>query len=197
VFAPHAGSRAISGATAGLEPPRTHAYAIAAGVVAPRSRGRLSLRSRKAEDPPAIDLGLLTDAEGADLKVLLAGLHLARRIAATEPLAGETEGELAETAAAKSDDELTSLIHRDIQTIYHPAGTCRMGSDPAAPVDPRLRVRGCEGLWVVDASVMPTVPRGHPNAVVAMIAMRASAWIAGSRSGSGPVVASEMAREPA
>lgn len=64
-----------------------------------------------------------------------------------------------------------------LQTVYHPTSTCRMGSDAAAVVDPQLRVRGVQCLWVADASVMPTVPRGHPNAVVAMIGQRAAAWV--------------------
>jgi choline dehydrogenase-like flavoprotein len=64
-----------------------------------------------------------------------------------------------------------------LQTVYHPTSTCRMGSDPRSVVDPALRVRGIEGLWIADASVMPAVPRGHPNAVVAMIAHRAAGWI--------------------
>ena len=162
----------------GLEAPQTHAYTIGAGVVAPRSRGRLSLRSADPRNPPQIDFGLLSDPDGADLKVMLAGLRLARRIAVTPPLADETLGELSETRSAQSDEELTSLIRDRLQTIYHPTSTCRMGSDSAAPVDPRLKLRGCESLWVVDASVMPTVPRGYPNAVVAMIAKRAAGWIA-------------------
>ena len=65
----------------------------------------------------------------------------------------------------------------ELQTVYHPAGTCRMGFDPRALVDPKLRVQGMERLWVAGASVVPTVPRGHPNAVAAMIAERAAEWI--------------------
>jgi len=64
-----------------------------------------------------------------------------------------------------------------MQTVYHPTSTCRMGSDQGAVVDSELQVRGVERLWVADASVMPSVPRGHPNAVVAMIAERAARWV--------------------
>jgi choline dehydrogenase len=67
-----------------------------------------------------------------------------------------------------------------MQTVYHPTSTCRMGSDERAVVDPQLRVRGVESLWIADASVMPSVPRGHPNAVVAMIANRAARWVEGA-----------------
>ena len=163
-----------------LEPPRVHAFSIGTAVVAPRSRGRLSLRSADPLAAPAIDLGLLTDPEGIDRKVLLAGARLARRIAATAPLAAENAGELSPGAGTQSDEALLAHLHADLQTVYHPSSTCRMGSDARAVVDPQLRVHGVRGLWVADASVMPSVPRGHPNAVVAMIAQRAAGWIDGA-----------------
>ena len=161
-----------------LEPPGVHAYTIGVSPCAPRSRGSVRLRSASPTDAPAIDFGLLTDPEGMDAAILLAGARLARKVAATEPLAGETAGELPGSADAESDDELLAYLKSEIQTVYHPSGTCRMGSDESAPVDPLLKMRGIGHLWVCDASVMPTVPRGHPNAVVAMIAKRAAEWIA-------------------
>ncbi len=164
-----------------LDPPEIHGYTIAAVPVAPRSRGTVALKSPSPRDPPAIDFGLLSDAEGIDAQVLLAGLRLARRIAETEPLRSETLAEMPLSAGARDDDALLDLARSQIQTVYHPSGTCRMGSDAGAPVDPRLKARGVDGLWVVDASVMPNVPRGHPNAVVAMIAQRAGGWIGGGQ----------------
>lgn len=160
-----------------LEPPRVHAFSIGTAVVAPRSRGRITLRSADPLAAPAIDFGLLTDADGIDRKVLLAGARLARRIAATAPLAAHNAGELRPGAEAQSDAALLEHLHADLQTVYHPSSTCRMGTDARAVVDARLRVRGIDGLWVADASVMPSVPRGHPNAVVAMIGQRAAGWI--------------------
>lgn len=160
-----------------LEPPQVHAFSIGTAVVAPRSRGRLTLRSADPLQPPAIDFGLLTDPDGIDRKVLLAGARLARRIAATAPLAAHNAGELRPGAAAASDEALLEHLCADLQTVYHPSSTCRMGSDTRAVVDAQLRVRGIQGLWVADASVMPSVPRGHPNAVVAMIGQRAAGWI--------------------
>jgi len=160
-----------------LEPPQVHAFGIGVAVVAPRSRGRLALRSADPMTPPAIDFGLLGDPEGIDAAVLCAGIRLAREIAATAPLAAESTGELRPGAQAQTDAELLAYASQELQTVYHPTSTCRMGADAAAVVDPRLRVRGVDGLWVADASVMPSVPRGHPNAVVAMIAQRASGWI--------------------
>ena len=179
-----------------LEPPQVHAYSIGISPCAPRSRGRVRLRSASPIDSPMIDFGLLTDPDGVDARVLAAGAKLARRLAATEPLAGETAGELTESACCASDEALLAHLKSEIQTVYHPTGTCRMGSDAAAPLDPRLRFRGLDGLWVADASVMPTVPRGHPNAVVAMIASRAAEWI--ERDASAPAaIVSPVVRVPA
>ena len=102
---------------------------------------------------------------------------MARKLSDAAPLASETIGEIDPRPADESDDALLDHAKREIQTVYHPTSTCRMGSDPQAVVDPRLRINGVERLWVADASVMPTVPRGHPNAVVAMIAQRAADFI--------------------
>lgn len=161
----------------GLDPPRHHAYSIAAICVSPRSRGSVRLRSKSPLDAPVIDFRLLSDREGMDAKLLLHGLRLARRIAATEPLAGETVGELSESANAQNDDALLEYIKREAQTLYHSSSTCRMGSDNLAPVDPRLKVRGVDAVWIADASVMPILPRGHPNAAIAMIGKRAAEWL--------------------
>jgi choline dehydrogenase len=162
----------------GLSSPRIHAFTIAPAVVAPRSRGTLRLRSADPLAAPCIDFGLLSDPDGIDAAVLLGGVRLARRIAATAPLAGLRAEEVFPGPQLESDEPLWPRLHEALQTVYHPTSTCRMGSDPGAVVDPQLRVRGIDGLWVADASVMPTVPRGHPNAVVAMIANRAADWIA-------------------
>lgn len=160
-----------------LEPPQLHACTLGVAVLAPRSRGRLTLRSAEPAATPAIDFRLLSDRDGFDVAALLSGARLARRIAATPPLAGEMVDELRPGPSVQSDADLSRALGEDLQTVYHAAGTCRMGSDPGAVVDPRLRVHGTEQLWVSDASGMPSVPRGHPNAVVAMIAERGAEWI--------------------
>lgn len=160
-----------------LEPPQVHAFGIASAVVAPRSRGRVFLKSVDPRAPLGIDFGLLTDPEGVDAAVMLEGIRLARKIAATAPLDAENAGELRPGADAS---ELPGILARSVgefQTVYHPSCTCRMGSDARSVVDPQLRVRGVDGLWVADASVMPSVVRGHPNAAVAMIGHRAAEWI--------------------
>lgn len=160
-----------------LEPPQEHAFGLGPAVVAPRSRGRLMLRSTDPLVPPAIDPGLLSDPDGIDASVLWEGVRLSRRIAATSPLAEWNTGELRPGASVQSERELLDYASTELQTVYHPTSTCRMGSDARSVVDPQLRVRGIDGLWIADASVMPSVPRGHPNAVVAMIAGRAAGWI--------------------
>jgi choline dehydrogenase len=167
----------VQWANQALDPPEVHAYTIAAVPLTPRSRGTVGLKSGAPQDAPSIDFGLLSDPGGIDAAILLAGLKLARRIAGTEPLLSETRAEIPPSADAKDDDALLAMAGSQIQTVYHPCGTCRMGDDAQAPVDARLRLNGVDGIWVADASVMPNVPRGHPNAVVAMIAKRASAGV--------------------
>jgi choline dehydrogenase len=160
-----------------LEPPQEHAFCLAPAVVAPESRGHLTLRGPDPLLPPLIDFGLLNDSKGADASVLWEGVRLSRKIAATPPLAAVNAGEMSPGVAVESDEDLLAYASKELQTVYHPTGTCRMGSEKRAVVDPKLQVRGVDRLWVADASVMPSVPRGHPNAVVAMIAERAAGWI--------------------
>lgn len=160
-----------------LEPPLADAFSIGAAVVAPRSRGSVALRNSDPLEPLAIDFGLFSDPEGRDASVFTAAIRLIRKIVATEPLNTFCSGEMRPGLSAQSDDELLAYAAKELQTVYHPTSTCRMGADDRAVVDPRLKAKGVEGLWIADASVMPSVPRGHPNAVVAMIAERAAGWI--------------------
>jgi choline dehydrogenase len=162
----------------GLEAPQVDAFSIASVVVAPRSRGSLRLRSANPLDAPLIDFGLLTDPDGCDAAAMVAGARLARKIATTAPLADYVNEEIFPGPTINDDAELLTRLNTQLQTVYHPTSTCRMGTDSRAVVDPQLRVIGVDGLWVADASVMPAVPRGHPNAVVAMIAYRAAKMIA-------------------
>lgn len=158
----------------GLEPPQIHGFTIGAIAVAPLSRGRVSLKSNNPFESPAIDFGLLSDSEGVDAKVMFSAVRLIRQIVAEM---NDCAGELAPGENVASDEAIHEYFNTCIQTVYHPTSTCRMGSDDKAVVSPQLRVKGVDALWVADASVMPAVPRGHPNAVVAMIANRASDWI--------------------
>lgn len=160
----------------GLSPPSGHGFSLAPVLLSPKSRGRISLTSRDPAAAPLIDAAYLTDPGGQDLARLVQGVKLAHRIASQSPLAVESAGMI--VPKAMDEDAIVSAIRAQAHTIYHPVGTCRMGSDSASVVDCRLRVRGVEGLWVADASVMPTVPSGHPNAVVAAIADRAATFVA-------------------
>ena len=107
---------------------------------------------------------------------MLAGMKLARRIAAQPALLGWVERELAPGAGAVSDDELIDYIRKTHNTVYHLAGTAKMGAagDPTAVVDPRLRVKGVTGLRVADGSIMPFLPAVNPNITTMMIGEKAS-----------------------
>jgi choline dehydrogenase len=112
-----------------------------------------------------------------DVQVLLAGTDHARRIFAAPPLARHSAAETMPGADARSEEGLTDFMHRAGMNLHHPVGTCRMGEDPSAVVDSRLRVRGVAGLRVIDASVMPTVTTGNTNAPTIMIGEKGAAMI--------------------
>jgi choline dehydrogenase len=162
----------------GLTQPTDHGFTLAVVLLQPRSVGTVTLRSADPAEPPAIDPRYLTDPDGEDARRLLLGLRLARRIVAREPLVRYVAGERLPGEQAVSDEDLAQHLRALSQTLYHPAGTCRMGSDHGAVVDPTLRVRGLSGLRVVDASVMPRLPSGHTNWPTVMIAERAAELLA-------------------
>jgi choline dehydrogenase len=123
---------------------------------------------------PAIDTGYFTDAH--DQAVTLAGLRLARKIAATAPLADLIVEETDPGAGCTDESELLDYIRHTGITVYHPVGTCRMGSDAGAVVDAQLRVHGLQGLRIADASVMPELLATNTNAPSIMVGERAAAW---------------------
>jgi choline dehydrogenase len=144
-------------------------------LITPQSRGSVSLRSANPLDAPAIRANYLST--DTDLRTLIAGVRLARSIANTrafDPYRGE---EIHPGANAISDADIAEFLRHEVETLYHPVGTCKMGNDPLAVVDPRLRVRGIAGLRVVDASIMPVVPAGNTNAPTIMIAEKAADMI--------------------
>ena len=150
-----------------------HGYTVHSCVLRPRSRGRLSLRSAQPEAPPRIQASYLTDRR--DMDVMLEGIRLAREISRCGPFAELRDREVFPGEKAATRAELEEVLRRKAETIYHPTGTCRMGSDPASVVDCELRVRGVEGLRVIDASVMPRLIGGNTNAPTIMIAEKAAA----------------------
>jgi choline dehydrogenase len=138
----------------------------------PESRGTLSLRSADPAVPPRIEPNYLTAPN--DVRALVAGVRLVRRIFASPALAQRMVGETYPGPEASSDEEIVDALRLTGTTGYHAVGTCRMGSDASAVVDSELRVMGVEGLRVVDASVMPIVPTGNTNAPTVMIAEKAA-----------------------
>ena len=138
----------------------------------PKSRGVLQLRSAQAQDTPLIRHALLSDDD--DLEQLVEGLALARRIVQQAPLAAHVLHERAPFPDLQTHAQLREFARAASICMYHPVGTCRMGGDSASVVDPQLRVRGVEGLWVADASVIPTLPAGNINATVVMVGEKAA-----------------------
>ena len=153
-----------------------HGYTLHTCVLRPRSRGQILLRSSRPEDPPVIRARYLTAAP--DLDILLEGVRLSREILNAAPFAPYRGEEIYPGDGVTTRQALEAIVRRKAETIYHPVGTCRMGSDASAVVDARLRVRGVRGLRVVDASIMPELVGGNTNAPVIMIAEKAAAWIA-------------------
>jgi choline dehydrogenase len=160
----------------GLVPGQEHGFAIGSCVLKPKSRGQVAIAS---PDPTAKPLIVHNYYEHPDdLASAIAGLRLTREIARTSPLGDYATGPY-NVPDGDSDEALIAHIRQNTQTLYHPVGTCRAGRDEASVVDPELRVRGVEGLRVVDASVMPTVPRGNTNAPTIALAEKAADLIRG------------------
>jgi choline dehydrogenase-like flavoprotein len=167
-----------------------HAMTIAPTLVSPQARGQVWLRSADPADKPRILTNSLSEDD--DVRSMVDGIKLARRIASTEPLASKFVRELKPGADASSDADIEAALRQRVELIYHPVGTCRMGSDDDAVVDSELRVRGLEGVRVVDASVMPVIPGGNTHAPTVMVAERASDLIRGREPlGARPAVGAE------
>jgi choline dehydrogenase len=157
-----------------------HAVVMGPILLKPRSRGNISLRSADPLDKPIIDPQYLSDDAGEDRAALLSGLQISARIAESRALSGLL-GPIARPFGAEglNDETFEAAITQCAQTLYHPVGTCRMGSDDSSVVDPQLRVRGVDGLRVADASVMPAIVRGHTHAPSVLIGEKASDLIRG------------------
>jgi len=162
---------------------REDAFTASVCNLNPGSRGHVRIRSARPEDPPRIQANYLSTSE--DRQVAADSLRLTRRIAAMPALARYRPREVKPGVQFQSDDELARLAGDIGTTIFHPVGTCRMGraDDPAAVVDPQLRVRGMSGLRIADASVMPTITSGNTNAPTLMIAERAAQFMLTSAKG--------------
>jgi choline dehydrogenase len=153
------------------------AYTLLGGLVRVESRGELRLVSADPEVPPAFDPRCL--AAGTDVEALAASVELVREIARQPALAEWTAEELYPGPSVRTRAELRDYVRRTVVSYHHQVGTCRMGSDERAVVDPELRVYGVDGLRIADASVMPFITSGNTNAPTLMIGERASDLILG------------------
>jgi choline dehydrogenase len=150
-------------------------FTLMGGMVRPESRGTLRLTGPAPEDPVALDPNIL--ASEADLESLVAAVELCRRIGAAAALRGWGAVERYPGPSVGTGEEVRDYVRRTAITYHHQVGTCRMGTDAGAVVDPRLRVHGVEGLRVADASVMPSVTTGNTNAPSIMIGERATEFL--------------------
>ena len=167
---------------AGYELPKHPGVMINWNQCRPDSRGTLTLRSPDPADRPLIQANYLTAP--ADQHAMVAGARLGQRIARMGPFAALVEEELMPPAGCQSDEALLDFVRSTATTVYHPCGTCRMGTDDAAVLDPQLRVRGIAGLRVADASAMPLVPSTNIQPAVMMLAERAAEFIRSGGAGS-------------
>ncbi|MGR3714873.1 MAG: GMC family oxidoreductase [Shimia sp.] len=153
---------------------RFSAFTASVLQLRPESTGHLELKSANIDDHPDIHPNYL--ATETDCRTIVKGIQVARKIAQAEPLASQITEEHAPGRDVAFDDEAATLAwaRETAVTIYHPTGTCKMGSDPMAVVDARLRVIGVEGLRVADASIMPRIVSGNTNAPAIMIGEKAS-----------------------
>jgi choline dehydrogenase len=150
---------------------------VNACLLRPKSRGTVRLRSADPFARPVVDNNYL--AEPDDLRLEIAGLRFAREIMAQHPLSGRITHEMLPGKTVTSDADLANHCRRTVKTNWHPVGTCRMGpdGDPMAVLDARLRLRGIDGLRVIDASAMPFVPSGNTNAPTMALADRAMTFL--------------------
>ena len=162
----------LSSDMAGSPPHAFSGFTLSVCQLRPQARGFVRIRSADPLQPPAMQPNYLS-SEG-DRRTLVAGLKLARRLAATRALAPYVKAEYRPGPEASSDEALLEFVRATGGTIFHPSGTCKMGSDALSVVDPALRVRGLEGLRVVDCSVMPALTSGNTNLPVIMIAEKAA-----------------------
>ncbi|MBB3034519.1 GMC family oxidoreductase [Alteriqipengyuania lutimaris] len=158
----------------GREKVNGHGVSLHACVLRPESRGTVRLATPTAGEPPAIDPNFLDDER--DIATLREGVRLSHRIADVMPLAGYGLTDR-HPVDLTDDDALDALIRKRADTVYHPVGTCRMGSDEDAVVDPTLKARGLDGLWIADASIMPRIVSGNTNAPSIMIGERCADFV--------------------
>lgn len=173
----------LSADLAGAKPHPFSGFTLSVCQLRPESRGTIRLKSADPLAPPSISAQYL--ATDTDWRAAIAAVKLARSLARTEPLKSYVAREVLPGEAAENEEAVEAFIRGYAATIFHPVGTCRMGSDDAAVVDPRLKVRGTNGLWVVDCSIMPRLVSGNTNLPAIMIAEKAADMIIADSDGVG------------
>ena len=166
-----------------------HGITVRVGPLVPESRGTITLRSADPAAPPRVQPNYLESS--ADRETMVAGVHIVRDIIGQPALAPYRGRELAPGEEIRSDEDIVDWLRSSAMTTFHPVGTCKMGIDPMAVVDARLRVHGIEGLRVADASVMPVITSGNTNAPAIMIGEKAAEFL---REGSAPAGPASEAR---
>jgi len=163
----------------GLAASDDHGFQAHLGPNKPKSRGRVTLRSKEPEEAPRLFFNYLDDSD--DRRVFRDGIRLTREIFAQPAFDPYRGDELMPGADVQTDDEMDQWVSENAETGYHPCGSCKMGTDDLAVVDPEARVRGIEGLRVVDSSLMPFITNGNLNAPTIMIGEKASDIILGKQ----------------
>jgi choline dehydrogenase-like flavoprotein len=153
-------------------------FTMLPGLIYPKSRGEVRLTSNNPADKPAIDPHYLE--EDSDMKTLLRGIELSRAFAQTDVLREYLKEEATPGQRVETEKDLRAAVRLYAKTIYHPVGTCKMGKDDTAVVDPMLNLRGIDGLRVADASIMPKIVGGNTNAPTIMIGEKAADLIRAS-----------------
>ena len=160
---------------------RGQTFGVAVGVMRPGARGRISLRSADPAAPPRIEHQLLGSDE--DVRQLIEGCRIAQGIVRMKAMKGLFSGLREPARELETSADWEDYIRREAFPMFHPVGTCRMGPDEDAVVDHRLRVRGLDGLWIADASIMPTLPAANTNATTIMIGEKAADILTGDAPG--------------
>jgi choline oxidase len=157
-------------------PSAEEAFALTPNITHAKSTGTVRLRSIDYRDKPMVDPKYFTDPEGYDMRIAVEGIKLARKIIAEPAMAQYAGRELFPGVQTQSDEDIAEYVSKTHNTVYHPAGTCKMGAadDPMAPLTPDLKVKGVAGLRVVDASVMPQLTAVNPNITCMLIGEKAS-----------------------
>ncbi|MBM7060288.1 choline dehydrogenase [Pseudomonas sp. UL073] len=173
-----------------------YGYSLAINDGRPLSRGRVALRSSDPFAPPLIDPNYLSNPR--DLQRMVLGIKLIRKIIAQPSLAPHNKVEVHPGPSVQTDEQLEAWVRQNVETAYHPVGSCKMGlaSDALAVVDARLRVHGIEGLRVIDASIMPTLVNGNTNQPVTMIGEKGACMILEDAAALQPVLCDQNAPQP-